>query len=372
MRFTNFNFIPGLFIIIYHLLLITTIPLYLNMQLPSLGIILATIIMAFVFGTSISAGYHRLYAHRTYTTNKTVESIILFLGTLATEGSALQWSFDHRIHHRFVDSEKDPYSIKKGFFYAHILWIFRKQQPIDPQVVPDLTTNRLVLFQHRWYPYLLFVSNLLVFSLFGFIFNDFFGSFVFCFLLRTFLVHHLTWFINSLAHSWGSQIYSKEHSAVDNYIISLLTFGEGYHNYHHTFASDYRNGVKWYHFDTSKWLIWILSKIHLTKNLIKINQYTIKHRLIQQDKILAINKIKNSFYVNKELLQKKVYEISERINSTLSSLKEMKKQFLVAKKQHAKKEYLTLLRVQFKEQKRILRKDWHTWCDIIHYVMTLT
>ena len=96
------------------------------------------------------------------------------------------------------------------------------------------------------------------------------------------MLHHFTWFINSLAHYWGHQNYSTEHSAVDNYIICLLTFGEGYHNYHHTFAYDYRNGIRWYHFDPTKWLIWMLHKLGLARDLKVVNNARIAEQMIKE------------------------------------------------------------------------------------------
>ena len=308
-------------------------------------------------------GYHRFYSHRAYRLNKLVELVLLFFGAMAIEGSVLRWSFDHRQHHRFVDTDKDPYSINKGFWYAHVLWLFEKQQPVDEKVVPDLVKNKLVMFQDKYYGILMALTNGLVILILGFIFNDFFGAFVFGFLLRIFLLHHCTWFINSLAHYWGSRTYSKEFSAVDNYIIALLTFGEGYHNYHHVFSSDYRNGVRWYHFDPSKWLLWSLSKIGLAQQLTKTNAHTIKRRLVQEDRNLVLDKIKRILYVNKEALEAKVHEFSERISVRITSINQIKEKFKQGEK-------LATLQ-EIKRQKKILRADWRAWCKLVKGIMRL-
>ena len=90
---------------------------------------------------------------------------------------------------------------------------------------------------------------------------------------------------------WGSQPYSTEHTAVNNFILSFLTFGEGYHNYHHTFAGDYRNGVRWYQFDPPKYFIWALSKVGLAKNLKTVNKITIKRNLIAADRHLMVERL---------------------------------------------------------------------------------
>ena len=165
--------------------------------------------LIFMCGTGISAGYHRFYAHKAYKLNKAVEVVILFFGTLAAQNSVLKWCHDHRNHHMHLDTEKDPYSIKKGFWHAHILWIMKKDKDFDPKVVSDLMRNKLVVFQHDHYLALMAFTNALTIVFFGGLFNDYFGAFVLVFLMRLFIAHHSTFFINSLAHVWGSKQYSR-------------------------------------------------------------------------------------------------------------------------------------------------------------------
>lgn len=98
--------------------------------------------------------------------------------------------------------------------------------------------------------------------------------------------------INSLAHTWGSKTYAKELTAVDNFFLAFLTFGEGYHNYHHAFPNDYRNGISWYHFDPTKWLIWILEKLHLAKNLRSKDGLIIRANLIQKDLSMVLETLR--------------------------------------------------------------------------------
>src|SRR5205085_875743 len=150
-----------------------------------------------------------------------------------------------------------------------------KADPINNKLVTDLLQNPRVMFQHRFILPLMFGSNALVWFITGWLFHDFLGAFVITVGLRIFALHHFTWFINSLAHTWGDKPFCQEQTAVNNAVLSLLTFGEGYHNYHHVFAKDYRNGVRWFHFDPAKWLIWTLSKIGLTKDLRRIDKLTI-------------------------------------------------------------------------------------------------
>ena len=266
----NFNWVTGLFIISYHILLFSLLPIYIVMASPSIAIIITAIVLGAITSLGITAGYHRYFAHRSYNLNKIGEIIVMGLGALSVQGSALQWVYDHRLHHRYVDTEKDPYSIKKGFWYAHMGWLFKKNKDIDPVVVPDLIKNKIIMFQHKYYGWLVLATNLAVVIVGGIIFKGLLGAFVLLFLARLFCTHHTTWFINSWAHTIGDKPYSQEHSAVNNAVLAFFTFGEGYHNYHHTFPSDYRNGVRWYQYDPTKILIWILSKIGVAQKLIKI------------------------------------------------------------------------------------------------------
>ena len=251
----TFNWAFGIFIIIHHIVLFISLPLYLIYHgAPSLALSLWSLFFLYASGLGITALYHRYYSHKTYTLNKWVEAILLFFATVATQGSAIRWGFDHRLHHAHVDKDKDPYTVHHGFWHAHIWWMFKKGAPIESRIVSDLLKNKLVVFQDKFFVPLMIASNALVFGCIAWITQDFIGAFIIGILLRMFLLHHFTWCINSLAHYWGEKNYSSEHSAVDNYAISILTFGEGYHNYHHTYANDYRNGIRWYHYDPTKWL----------------------------------------------------------------------------------------------------------------------
>jgi len=367
------SWLNTIFIITYHLLLLITGILYILVRgLPPAGMWIALTILFVLIGLSVTAGYHRLYAHRSYQTTKLVEIFLLFFGARAAQNSVLKWSFDHRMHHRFVDTDKDPYSIKKGFWYAHILWIFKKSKHIDMEVVADLSKNKLVVFQDRHYPFLYLLGNLTIITFIGYVLNDYAGAFVFCYLLRTFLIHHFTFFINSLAHYWGSQTYSKEFSAVDNYIVSLVSFGEGYHNYHHTFSSDYRNGIRWYHFDPTKWIVWALSKVGITKRLIAFNQYTIKNKVMQKDKHIVLDKLKEAIHDKKEELITKVHSLSAAISNCIAALDSVKKEYVKAKQVRTSKEKLVQLKIKMKQQTKALKNECHAWNDLVKQVTHLT
>jgi stearoyl-CoA desaturase (Delta-9 desaturase) len=221
---------------------------------------------------SITSGYHRLFAHRAYRTIWSLRLFYLLFGAAALQNSALNWCADHRIHHVQTDRYEDPYNRKKGFWWAHIGWIiFEPLEAPNFRVVRDLEADRFILFQHRHYSVLAVVIGLVVPDALGMLWGDPLGSLLVAGILRVVAQWHATWFVNSVAHTYGRQPYTKNVSARDSWITALITLGEGYHNFHHRFPSDYRNGVKWYQFDPTKWFLWILSKIHLVFDLRRIS-----------------------------------------------------------------------------------------------------
>jgi stearoyl-CoA desaturase (delta-9 desaturase) len=359
LKISNFNWGPGLFILGYHLFLLISIPMYFFHCHASWGLIAISALLVYVTGMSVTAGYHRLYSHTTYKINPVVEAILLFFATMAVQGSALRWTYDHRKHHAYVDTDRDPYSIKKGFWYAHFLWLFEKPKEIENKVVSDLLRKPLLRFQHRLYAPLMFLTNGLIFLFVGWCFNDYLGAFFFACLLRMFCLHHLTWFINSLAHTWGARTFCQELSAVDNYMISLLTFGEGYHNYHHTFAYDYRNGVRWYHFDPTKWLIWTLSKLGLAYQLKKNQYYFIEQRVILERKELLLERIRSTFGDYKKVWEEKITTLTDSILTKLKEIKQLREDYRQLKKsKERKQEYLHALRLQIKAIKKGLKEEY--------------
>jgi stearoyl-CoA desaturase (delta-9 desaturase) len=220
-------------------------------------------------GLGITAGYHRLWAHRTYQATWIVQFMLMIGGTLAIQNSILFWASGHRTHHQHVDHvDKDPYSAKRGFWYSHIGWMLRNYPSGESNYknAPDLLNDPLVMFQHNYYIPLVLVTNFGLTALIGWAVGDIWGVMLMAGLVRLVMSHHFTFFINSLAHMFGTQPYTDENTARDNPWLAFVTWGEGYHNYHHIFQYDYRNGVKWWQFDPTKWLFLGLSKVGLTYN----------------------------------------------------------------------------------------------------------
>jgi stearoyl-CoA desaturase (delta-9 desaturase) len=366
---TNYTTVSGLFIVVYHVALLIGLPFYFYFATPSAALIVASVVLLFVSEIGIGAAYHRFYSHRGFTLRKPAEAVLLFLATLAIQGSALRWSFEHRLHHAFVDTDDDPYSIKKGFWYAHVLWLFDPERPIQERRVPDLLKNKLVIFQHKHFAWLSIGSNILVCGLIGWAVGDFLGAFVLAWWTRLFLSHHLTWFINSLAHCWGERTYSKEHTAVDNFILAFLTVGEGYHNYHHTFASDYRNGVRWYHFDPTKWTIWTLSKLGLADNLRRFNKITIRKRLLVEDKRLLLKTLTEQANTKKRELEQRVYQLADVIQVKLNRLAALADEHRKLRQGHADRGLLRESRARLHDLKRSLKHDWKSWSHLCGVVL---
>ncbi len=370
------DWVVTLFIFGYHLLLIAGLPFYLMHYSVSWQMWVTSFVLLYGAGMCVTAGYHRLYSHSTYKTNRWVEVFLLFFASLATQGSALKWSYDHRRHHAFVDTDEDPYSINKGFWFAHILWLFHKTKPIEKKVVADLYRNPLVMFQHKHFALCMLVSNLIVTLAIGYVLNDYFGAFVISWLVRLFFLHHFTWFINSLAHTWGNQSFSKEHSAMDNYTVCLVTFGEGYHNYHHTFAGDYRNGIKWYHFDPTKWMIWTLYKLGLASNLKRTSPVQIREKMILEGKEEISNKLKDFWVENKAHLEASVEKISTEILDKVSRFQELSVQYRDVKKQKIKDltqdpDLINKMKYEIKSLHRSIKEDWKSWKKLSKNILNL-
>lgn len=220
-------------------------------------------------GLGITVGYHRLISHRSFDCPEWVKACLLVAGGWALENSALRWCADHIRHHARCDQEEDPYNATKGFWHSHCGWIFEKSPHRDEIYESKLRKDPIIMWQHRHYA-LIVLSGLALPFVVGLLNRGWMGG-LSCFLLagvgRVFFVLNSTFCINSICHLWGSQPHGTEDSSRDSWWISLLTFGEGYHNYHHTHLMDYRNGPKWYNFDPSKWLIFCLAKVRLAYNL---------------------------------------------------------------------------------------------------------
>jgi stearoyl-CoA desaturase (Delta-9 desaturase) len=219
---------------------------------------------------SITTGYHRLWAHRTYKANVFVRLLLALGGAFALQNSILKWASDHRRHHRYMDDKlTDPYSARRGFWFSHMGWMLKDYPSarLDFSNVQDLMRDPIVRFQHRFYIPLAVFLNLGIPIAVGAVDGDIPGALILVGFLRLTVCHHTVLFINSLAHMWGTRPYSKATTARDNPVLAVLTFGEGYHNFHHAFPGDFRNAIRWWQWDPTKWLIRGLWLIGLARDL---------------------------------------------------------------------------------------------------------
>lgn len=359
----------AIFLLLYQILFVISLPFYFYFVPFKVSVAVTAFILYFLSGIAITGGYHRLYSHKSYKVNPIVEAVIVFFGTLAAQGSIIRWSHDHRLHHAYVDTDKDPHSIKKGFWYAHFLWLLDPVRPIDRKIVSDLYDNPLLAFQARYYLPLVIGVNAFVCFLFAWIFSDFWGAFVLILWGRMFFLHHSTWFINSLAHTWGDKPFSQEQTAVNNFVIALLTFGEGYHNYHHTFANDYRNGIRWFHFDPTKWMIWTLHKLGLASHLKMIDPASIKKRMVIEHKQLLTERLKEVWWIKCDELQIKIDELSTQLLDKLNQWNEIRAQLKISDSLDS--DLLRKLKKDLRAVKASIRHDWQCWNRLSKHILRL-
>ncbi len=314
--------------------------------------IILSVVMAYATGLGITAGYHRLYSHKAFEATGPVRWLLVLFGGASFEGSCWEWSLDHRDHHRHIDGDMDPYNINKGFWYAHILWLFKKDPTKkERQKGPDLWKDPLIRFQHRFYIPLAITFTFLLPMGIAALWGDWFGGLFVAGLLRLVLNQHFTFAINSVCHVFGKQTYSDSHSARDNWFTALFTYGEGYHNYHHEFPSDYRNGIRFFDWDPTKWLIRGLSFMGLAKNLRRVDAETIllkkqemreKHLAQklerapgltdQAEKLLQATRDKlNNAKVELQVLRKQYHKVlKEHQNRSEENVRELRKRLALA------------------------------------------
>lgn len=329
--------------------------------------IITCVILIYFSGMSITAGYHRLWSHKSFDANNFVKIVLAIGGAMSLQNSILHWCSDHRIHHRHVDdNERDPYSANKGFWYSHIGWMLREYQIhryADYSNCRDLQKDSVVVWQHKHYLKIMLGANFGIPLLLGWLNGDIWGMLLLAGVFRLVVVHHVTFFINSLAHIWGKQPYTDKNSARDNDILAFFTFGEGYHNFHHIFEYDYRNGVKWWQFDPTKWLIKGLSIIGWASNLRRTPEERIEKAKAAMQLKLAREKV--SKLANADEVLAKVQIEYELLAQRMTDYYAAKKQLMAIRKQSFKRSYENLeVHYRYKELKQSLAIQKQKWLHI--------
>jgi stearoyl-CoA desaturase (delta-9 desaturase) len=214
----------------------------------------------------VGLGYHRLLTHRSFKAPKWLEYILTIFGGLAIQDDAPKWVATHRIHHQFTETDKDPHSTRPGFWWAHMEWILRgtaqdHSEETLKRYVPDLLKDRFHVLLARFYYVPLLVSGAGLFLIGGWS-MVLWGVFA-----RVVFGWHSTWLVNSATHYWGERRFETKDDSTNNWIIALLTFGEGWHNNHHAQPSSARHGLKWYEFDMNWLTISLFEKLGWAKEV---------------------------------------------------------------------------------------------------------
>lgn len=286
----------------------------------SLAAWMAYIALTFMTELAITAGYHRLWSHNTYKAHWSLRLYYALFGAMAFQNTILDWCSGHRTHHRYVDDvDQDPYSAKRGLWFSHMGWMLRNYESgkVNFDNVNNLKKDPIVMWQYKHYLAITFGMNLLIPIALGIIFNDFWGMILLAGFLRIVTAHHFTFFINSIVHKWGSQPYTDENTARDNALFAILTHGEGYHNFHHIFQNDYRNGVRWWQYDPTKWFIALTSWFGLSTDLKRVSNFKIQRAKVQMQFKRAQEKLAQSTQSHteqwSELLEKEYEHFREML-----------------------------------------------------------
>jgi stearoyl-CoA desaturase (Delta-9 desaturase) len=234
------------------------------------------IVMYLVTGFGITVGYHRLFTHRSFETSLPMRIVLAIVGSMAVEGPVLKWVAHHRCHLQHSDRPDDPHSphlhgegisgFFKGLFHAHLGWIFMPDTMNLRRYVADLMSERSMRVISALFPVWVLIGLLIPTALGGLLTMSWSGALLGLLwggLMRIFVVHHITWSINSVCHIWGAQPYRSHDESRNNVLFGILGLGEGWHNNHHAFPTSARHGLAWWQIDVSYWLIRAMEKLGL-------------------------------------------------------------------------------------------------------------
>lgn len=238
---------------------------------PTWFLFIGCIVSYVLRGLGVTIGYHRMLSHKAFEAHPIVEAVFTFLGAAACQLSPISWAAVHRHHHKYSDTEHDWHApAHKGFWYSHVGWIMDKdsivQNPdlwksLNDEYAPELYKNKIQLFFHKFHyipPMLWAIAAFLI---------DGMAGFTWLFLISSIITQNITWGIISVVHWFGYKHGVSEDTAKQSVIMAVLAFGEGWHENHHAYPNDARNGMRWYEFDLSYLIIKSLAKLGLIKNI---------------------------------------------------------------------------------------------------------
>jgi len=260
--------------------------------LPPLGLV-AAVVLVWGWGVSwadlgllagfylltavgVTVGFHRLFVHRSFQTGTAVQLVLAALGSMAAQGPLFRWAAHHRRHHQHSDTARDPHSPHRpggrlrGLWHAHVGWVFRPD-PVDlGRYVRDLRRKWALRLSNRLFVVWVGLGLGLPAALGGLFAGSWAGALtglVWGGLVRLFLVHHVTWSVNSAGHLWGKRRYRSGDHSRDNFVLGVLAMGEGWHNAHHAFPTSARHGLRWWQLDLSYYFIRLLALVGLAWNV---------------------------------------------------------------------------------------------------------
>lgn len=231
---------------------------------PAAAICCVVLYFARMFG--VTGGYHRYFSHRTYKTSRVFQFLLAFLAQTSAQKGALWWAAHHRHHHIHSDQPRDIHSpVQNGFWYSHMLWLFDpSSSATDYSRIPDLARYPELRFLNKFYllpPIALGAAVFFTLGAPGLFFGFFFS---------TVLLWHGTFTINSLSHVFGKRRYATSDDSRNNWLLAIVTMGEGWHNNHHRFSSSTRQGFYWYEYDITYYILKLLSVFGLVSQLRKV------------------------------------------------------------------------------------------------------
>lgn len=234
------------------------------------GLVILLVLGWLTGGVGITACYHRLLTHRSFRSPKWFEYLMTICGALAWQGSAVQWVGTHRIHHQHSDDQDDPHSPKEGFAWSHMFWCLHKSP--DGRCAADAAKDLLRDIFHRVlhrFGWLFQIALAAAFFLIG----EWYGGVGLSWVLwgicvRTVVVYHITWFVNSAAHTWGYRNYDTKDQSRNLWWVALLSWGEGWHNNHHAFPRSAAHGLRRFEFDVTYWTIRLFGLVGLAKDIV--------------------------------------------------------------------------------------------------------
>jgi stearoyl-CoA desaturase (Delta-9 desaturase) len=263
----------GVFVGVPMLALLAAAPLAWGWGLGWHDIVIAVVFYA-ISGLGISMGYHRYFTHGSFKARRGFKIALAVAGTLALEGPVLTWVADHRRHHKYSDREGDPHSpwrfghdwkaLTKGLAYAHMGWMFDPNRTSQEKFCPDWLADRDIRRISGWFPPLIaasFLAPALIGGLWAWSWQGALTAFFWASLVRISFLHHVTWSINSICHTFGKEEFEVKDKSRNVNWLAILSFGESWHNLHHADPTCARHGVLKGQIDIAARLIWVAEKL---------------------------------------------------------------------------------------------------------------